>query len=45
MKDTPLWVNLLLMGRRRYAMQKMKRFLRGFETRRTMLEYVEDQTA
>lgn len=45
MKDTPLWVNLLLMGRRRFAMQKMRRFLKDYKTDRTLKQYVLDQTA
>jgi polysaccharide deacetylase family protein (PEP-CTERM system associated) len=40
MRDTPLWVNLLLMGRRRFAMEKMREFFQQYESNRTLLEYV-----
>lgn len=45
MRDTPLWVNVLLMGRRRHAMDKMRRFFQNFETRRSLSAYVKDHTA
>ncbi len=45
MKQTPLWVNLLIMGRRRYAMQKMRRFFKSYKTDRTMSEFVESYIA
>lgn len=45
MRNTPLWVNLLLMGRRRYAMRKMRRFFSPYQSNRTLYEFVQDQTA
>lgn len=43
MKDTPLWVNLLLMGRRRHAMKKMHALFKDHDTHRTFSEYVSDR--
>lgn len=45
MKETPLWVNLLVMGRRRHALDKMKKLFVDFETHRTFSELVSDYTA
>lgn len=41
MRDTPLWVNVLLMGRRRHAMTKMRHLFTDVESSRTMLDYVQ----
>ncbi len=45
MRDTPLWVNFLLMGRRRHAMRKMQQFFKDFRTSRSLSEYVRSHTA
>tara|TARA_R110002111_G_scaffold167399_2_gene233356 strand:+ start:155 stop:439 length:285 start_codon:yes stop_codon:yes gene_type:complete len=45
MRDTPLWVNVLLMGRRRHAMQKMRRFFKPYQSSRTFYQLIQDQTA